>query len=80
MPLNARISRVKKDNTLELCVHAGREMLVGLPGEHPGYKPICGGGRDGRSIESWQLVAIKEIDCLRCLNILTRRAKKEGLL
>lgn len=71
--LNARISRVKKDNVVELCVHAGKPV-------GDGFKPLCGGGRDGRSIASWQVVAMKSIDCIRCMNILVRRAKREGIL
>lgn len=66
--MNARISRVKKDNKKELRVHVS----------HVG-RPLCGGGRGGRSIESWQTVGIKGIDCLRCIGILLRRAEKGGL-
>ncbi len=66
--MNTRISRVKKDNKKELRVHVS----------HMG-RPLCGGGRDGRSIKSWQTVGFRSIDCLGCIRILLRRAERGGL-
>lgn len=68
------ITKIKPGEGEALCVHAGRKN------EHGDIRPLCGGGRDGTKNTAWQETALVLPDCIRCLSILVKRAKKEGFL
>ncbi len=70
---NLAIIKVKKDPKAKLKVHGGETKAGGI-------RPVCGGGRDGRSVQAWNtdFQGVRALSCKRCLKILLKRAKKQG--
>lgn len=68
---NLAIIKVTKKPLVRHKVHGGE-----IKGE--GIRPVCGGGRLGRTTKAWNqdFEGVRALTCKRCLKILSNRVKR----
>ncbi len=69
---NLAIVKVTKNPHARHKVHGGE-----IKGGGGGVRPVCGGGRHGRTTKAWNqdFEGVRALTCKRCLKILIEKAQ-----